>query len=70
MHTFTSYKVNLDGSLSHRENLSHDEVSEYMHRVYGKFATVKVVRDDGNSIVYTDNGAEWEKVSCHKGEAM
>lgn len=64
MHTFTAYKINLDGTLSHRENLGHSELDEYMSRVYGKFPSVKVVRDtDGKEVVYTDNGIEWEKVA-------
>ena len=62
MHTFTAYKLNLDGSLSHRVNLGHYELDEHMFSVYGKFANVKVVRDDGKSVVYTDNGEEWVRV--------
>ncbi len=60
--TFTASKINLDGSLSHTENLAFDELDEYMERTYGKFASIRVGRSDGKVVFYTDNGQEWVKV--------
>lgn len=63
MKTFTAHKVNLDGSLSHKECLNHDELDGWMADKYGKFATVQVSCDQtGKTIVYTDNGIWWERV--------
>jgi hypothetical protein len=59
MFTYTFFKLNLDGSKSHRENLNADELDGFLASVYGKFATVLVERSDGKQVVYTDNGSEW-----------
>lgn len=64
MKTFTAHKVNLNGSLSHKEHLAHNELDQWMADKYGKFATVQVTCDQtGKTIVYTDNGEKWEKVN-------
>lgn len=62
MLNFSVFKVNLDGSLSNRENLSHEELDGYIASVYGKFATIKVVASSGKEVIYTDNGLSYEKV--------
>lgn len=59
---FSVFKVNLDGSLSNRENLSHNELDSYINSVYGKFATIKVIASNGREVVYTDNGECYAKV--------
>lgn len=59
---FSVFKLNLDGSLSNRENLSHDELDSYIESVYGKFATIKVVASNGKAAVYTDDGERYAKV--------
>ena len=62
MFTFTVYKVEINGSLSNKEHLNHDELDSWMDAKYGKFATVLAVRDqDGTSVRYTDNGNSWVK---------
>ncbi len=62
--SFSTYKVNLDGSLSHRQNLGFEELDPWMNKIYGHFATIKVVCEQtGQEIIYTDNGQEWEIVS-------
>lgn len=58
-HYFSAFQVKLDGSLANRANLSHDELGEWMHQAYGKFATVRVERNDGSTVIYTDNGEEF-----------
>ena len=63
MATFTVYKVNLDGSLSHRENLGQDELDAWMIAKHGKYATVSVTHDQsGKTVLYTDDGQWWDKV--------
>ena len=66
-HTFIVHKVNLDGSLSHKEYLNHlDELHTWLSEKYGKFATVKITSElSGKSAIYTDNGNDFEKI---KGE--
>lgn len=60
---FTAHKINLDSTLSHKEHLNNDELSEWMYSVYGKFASVRVQQDlTGVVIEYTDNGSEFEIV--------
>lgn len=62
--TYSAYKLNLDGSLSHRENLGQAELDDWMDRVYGKFGSVQVVRDQtGMTVTYTDNGQAWEMIA-------
>lgn len=63
MKTFSAYKLNLDGSLTHRENLNNlDELNAWMWKVYGKFATIQITCDQtGKSVIRTDNGKDWEK---------
>jgi len=59
---FTVYKVELDGSLSHKEHLNADELDTWMSNIYGKFTTVKVIEDNSKKeIIYTDNGREFVK---------
>jgi len=60
LHTFTAQKLNLDGSLNTIDQLGHFEVDEWMQWAYGRFATVRITRDDGKAIIYTDNGDSWE----------
>jgi len=62
--TYTAFKLNLDGSLSHKELLNNvDELNEWLANVYGKFASVKVTQDQtGVERIFTDNGQNWEKL--------
>lgn len=62
MTTFTFNKINMNGTLSHTENLSFSELDGFMLSAYGKFANVRVTRNDGKFVSYTDNGQEWVKV--------
>jgi|15BtaG_2_1085339.scaffolds.fasta_scaffold02123_12 hypothetical protein len=61
-HHYTVYKIGLNESLSHKEHLNADELDQWMHDVYGRFAKVMVIRDDGRYVVYTDNGSSFEKI--------
>ncbi len=67
--TYTVYKVELSGKLSNKEHMnSADEVEEWLDKVYGKFATVKVVQDRTKHwVMYTDAGTRWERVDSGKG---
>jgi len=60
-HTYTVYKQNLDGSLSHKEHLNNlMEVNGWLGKVYGKMATVVVVSDlTGTRKILTDDGQWW-----------
>ena len=63
MNTYSAYKINLDGSLSNRENLNHDELDSWVDSVYGKFASIRVFVDNSDFFVnYTDNGVEYVKI--------
>ena len=60
---FEVFKVNLNGKLSHKENLNNlDELNTWMANVYGTFATVAIIKDGGTKHIFTDNGLTWEKV--------
>ena len=60
---FEVFKVNLNGKLSHKENLNNlDELNTWIANVYGKFATVAIIKNGGTKHVFTDNGLTWEKV--------
>ena len=68
LYTYSAFKLSLDGSLSHRENLNHDELDDWMARVYGKFASIQIRQDQtGKLITYTDNGESWEFISRVQG---
>jgi hypothetical protein len=62
--TYTTYRVNLDGALSDKEHLNNiDEVNEWMARVYGRFATILVVRDQTGAFrKFTDDGQWWDLI--------
>lgn len=64
MMTYTAFKLNIDGSLSHKELLDDiGQVNEWMVRVYGKFASVRIIQDQTGKVrEYTDNGVDWERV--------
>lgn len=63
MNTYSAYKVNLNGSLSNRENINHDELDSWINSVYGKFASIRVFVDlSGVFVDYTDNGVEYVKI--------
>jgi len=67
-YTYTVYKRNLDGSLSNKETLGQDELDGWMQQAYGKFANVRVVRDQDQKVIdYTDNGSEFVPVSKQAG---
>lgn len=62
--SFTAYKLNLDGSRSHKELLNDRvELDDWLAATYGKFASVVVVNDaTGKETTITDNGEAWAKV--------
>ena len=61
---FIVYKVNLDESLSHKENLdSLDELNTWVADKYGEFATIKIIAVSlKRYVILTDNGKEFEKI--------
>ena len=61
MTTYTAYKLNLNGGLSHRENLNGlDDLNAWLANVYGKFATVLIIQDQtGAARICTDDGEWW-----------
>jgi hypothetical protein len=63
--TYTVYKVELDETLSNKEHLDNiEEVNEWLGKVYGRFATVKIFNDQTGAFrLMTDNGDWWERVS-------
>jgi len=60
--TYTANKLNLDGSLSHKELLNNiDEVNQWLVDFYGKYASIQITQDQTGKIRrYTDNGQAWE----------
>jgi hypothetical protein len=65
-YSFSVYKIEQNGKLSNRENLGHDELDPYMNKVRGKFAKIRVVRDDGKWLEYDDDGTDWKQVKQGK----
>lgn len=61
---FIVYKVNIDSSLSHKENLdSLDELNTWIADKYGEFATIKIIAVALKAyVIMTDNGKEFEKI--------
>tara|TARA_R100001530_G_C4313021_1_gene153581 strand:+ start:76 stop:279 length:204 start_codon:yes stop_codon:yes gene_type:complete len=61
---FIVYKVNIDSSLSHKENLdSLDELNTWIADKYGEFATIKIIAVAlKRYVILTDNGKEFEKI--------
>ena len=61
-YTYTAYKLNLNGDLTHRENLNNlDELNEWLARVYGEFATVLIIQDQtSKKRILTDDGEWWD----------
>ena len=57
---FTFFKKNLDGTLSHRENLNNNELDAFLIENYGRFANILIRRSCGAEVHYTDNGVQWE----------
>ena len=56
------YKLNLDGTLSHKEYMNNwDEVNAWMDTKLGKFANVKVVseRNPDDVMYFTDHNNSW-----------
>ncbi|WP_306150712.1 hypothetical protein [Roseovarius sp. MMSF_3281] len=64
VHTFTAHRVMLDDSLTESAFLGEFEVDDWMDEMYGRAATVQVQRDDGKTIIYTDDGQRF--VPIHK----
>ena len=62
MHTFKASKVNLDGTQTTIDHLGQNELDGWMEFAFGKYATVRIDRNDGKHVTYTDNGIEWVKV--------
>ena len=57
-------KVNLDGSLSHKEYLnSVDELNTWLAEKYGKFVTVRIESEKtGRIVMMTDDGTGWDTI--------
>ena len=57
-------KVNLDGSLSHKEYLnSVDELNTWLAEKYGKFVTVRIESEKtGRIVTMTDDGTDWDTI--------
>ena len=57
-------KVNLDGSLSHKEYLnSVDELNTWLAEKYGKFVTVRIESEKtGRIVTMTDDGTGWDTI--------
>ena len=64
IHTYTVYRVNLNGSLSNKEHLYNlDDLNTWIASVYGKHATILLVSDLTNvRITMIDNGEWFEKI--------
>lgn len=62
--TYTVHKLNLNGSLSHKQHLNNlDELNTWLVDVYGKFASIFVIQDQtGKTRTMTDNGTDWVNV--------
>lgn len=65
-YNFTVYKMESNGKLSNRENLSHDELDPYMNKIYGKWPKIRVERSDGKWIIYDDDGTKWINIKTGK----
>ncbi len=62
--TYAAYQIRLSGELQNRENLNNlDELNAWIASKYGKFATIKIVADNGNWRTMTDNGVEFEVIA-------
>ena len=62
MVTFSAYKLNINGTLSHRENLAFNELDGWMAKAYGKHAVVLAIcYQTGQVVIWEDNGTEWVK---------
>tara|TARA_S200002703_G_C3760930_1_gene234196 strand:- start:113 stop:352 length:240 start_codon:yes stop_codon:yes gene_type:complete len=60
---FEVFKVNLDGSLSNKEHLNDvDEVNTWIANKYGKYATIKIIKDASKFILMTDTGRWFEEI--------
>jgi hypothetical protein len=59
--TYTVYKVELNGSLSHKEHLNNlDELNDWMEQVRHKFNNVLIVQDQtGTKKFMTKDGDDW-----------
>ena len=57
-------KVNLDGSLSHKEYLNNvDELNTWLAEKYGKFVTVRIESEKtGRIVTMTDDGTGWDTI--------
>ena len=63
MSDFEVFKVNLDGSLSNKEHLNDvDEVNTWIANKYGKYATIKIIKDSSKFILMTDTGRWFEEI--------
>ena len=61
---YTAYKVNLDGTLSHKEHLNDIvEVNDWLDKFYGQYVTVKIFSNRGSWRLLTDNGNEYEIIA-------
>jgi hypothetical protein len=63
--TYTAHKINLDGTLSHKELLNNnEEMREWVSSAYGRFASIRIANDQTGEIrQFTDNGKTWERIA-------
>jgi len=66
--TFTAHRVLLDDSLTDAAFLGEFELDDWMDEMYGRAATVRVQRDDGNTVIYTDDGLGFVPVLKFKAD--
>lgn len=69
--TFTVYRVNLNGKLSHKEHLNNvNEMLSWTENAYGKHVTIRVECDQrGTFNILTDNGQCFERIQKGKCDA-
>lgn len=69
---YSAYQL-VNDKPKNRENLNHDELPEFMDKVHGKWATIMIVRNDGNAVTYTDDGRKFvvsKKEKLGKGSKL
>lgn len=65
MATYTVYRVNLNGTLSHKEHLNNKvEVADWMNAAIGKHAHVRIENDNTKEIrEYNDYAGTWDRIA-------
>jgi hypothetical protein len=63
--TYTVYRINLNGLLSHKEYLNDKvEVADWMNDAIGKHANVRIENDKTGEIrQFTDYAGTWDRIA-------